>query len=397
MFFGWRIVGALFICLMFSSGIGFYNHSILIQALVRDSGFSIEAASGAVSVFFVVSGFTGLLIARLIESLAVKWIVIAGALAASIALIWIGHVKSVPELYVAYAVFGAGFAASGLIPATTLVARWFQKRRARALSVASTGLSVGGILVTPLCAALMSSVSLSEAVLYLALAYALGVMPVAMVLKSFPADVGQQPDGEPAPALEMKIDGMVFVEAVKHPFFWTLSVAYVLLMTAQVGGIAHQYGLISERLTLEKTAFALTLLPLFSIIGRLAGGVILDVIDTRKFTVVMIVVQGVSILSLGLLEHELAFYVGLSVFGITVGNLLMLQPLIIAEVYGLRNYARLYSWSNLITQIGVSGGPAVMGLLYGLSHGYQLPFVVAGLAGVLASIVFMSAKPPRLS
>ena len=48
-----------------------------------------------------------------------------------------------------YATFAVGFAASGLVPATTVVTRWFHVKRAVALSVASTGLSVGGIVITP--------------------------------------------------------------------------------------------------------------------------------------------------------------------------------------------------------------------------------------------------------
>ena len=48
-----------------------------------------------------------------------------------------------------YAVFAFGFSAAGLIPVTTVVTRWYHTRRSVALSVASTGLSVGGIVLTP--------------------------------------------------------------------------------------------------------------------------------------------------------------------------------------------------------------------------------------------------------
>ena len=58
----------------------------------------------------------------------------------------LGQVEEQWQLFVVYAVFGVGFAAAGLVPATTVVTRWFHVRRSVALSVASTGLSVGGIL-----------------------------------------------------------------------------------------------------------------------------------------------------------------------------------------------------------------------------------------------------------
>lgn len=85
---------------------------------------------------------------------------------------------------------------------------------------------------------------------------------------------------------------------------------------------------------------------------------------------------------------------GLALFGLTVGNLLMLQPLLIAEVYGLVNYSRIYSWSNLLTMLGVAGGPALMGYLAVIEDSYRLPYLVAAVSGLVACFVFLLAKPP---
>jgi len=50
-------------------------------------------------------------------------------------------------------------------------------------------------------------------------------------------------------------------------------------------------------------------------------------------------------------------------FGLTVGNVLMLQPLLLVDAFGTREYARIYSVSQLLTALGVAGGPALVGLL----------------------------------
>jgi predicted MFS family arabinose efflux permease len=73
----------------------------------------------------------------------------------------------------------------------------------------------------------------------------------------------------------------------------------------------------------------------------------------------------------------------------------MLPPLIIAEVYGLANYSQIYSWSNLITMLGVAGGPVLMGILFSVSGAYQVPYIVAAALGLSAAIVFILFKPPR--
>ena len=45
-------------------------------------------------------------------------------------------------------------------------------------------------------------------------------------------------------------------------------------------------------------------------------------------------------------------------FGATVGNLLMLQPLLLAEAFGVREYPRIYL-SQLLSTLGVAPGPAL--------------------------------------
>jgi len=62
-------------------------------------------------------------------------------------------------------------------------------------------------------------------------------------------------------------------------------------------------------------------------------------------------------------------------FGLTIGNSLMMHPLLLAETFGTRDYGRIYSTSQLVTMVGVAGGPALIGLAYELSGGYTAPFL----------------------
>ena len=71
------------------------------------------------------------------------------ASSAASALAVLGQVEERWQLYVVYAVFAVGFAPPASCPVTTVVTRWYHVRRSVALSVASTGLSAGGIVFTP--------------------------------------------------------------------------------------------------------------------------------------------------------------------------------------------------------------------------------------------------------
>ena len=394
LFYGWRIVAVLFVMLTFSSGLGFYNHAIIIQTLSRQADFPLETASLAVSFFFLIGGLSGVVIAPLLEKYDVRYIVGTGTVFAVLSLWLIPSVTTVTELFAVYLLFGLGFSAGGLLPATTLVARWFESNRARALSIASTGLSAGGILLTPLTAWLVENWSFALSFRTLATVYLVLVLPPCLiVLRSRPSAMGLRAMGQVS-ALDEKPSGIALREALNQHFFWILSGCYVLTMAAQVGGIAHQYGVLIERLSPAQASFGLAILPACSIVGRLAGGVILEHVRTLRFTIVMMVLQGTSLVLIAFGDGVWMMYTAMGLFGVSVGNLLMLQPLIVAEIYGLLDYAKLYSWSNMITVCGISVGPALMGTLSAISGGYQLSYVVAGSAGLVAAVIFSTGRPP---
>ena len=85
-------------------------------------------------------------------------------------------------------------------------------------------------------------------------------------------------------------------------------------------------------------------------------------------------------------------------FGVTIGNSLMMHPLLLAERFGTRDYGRIYSTSQLVTVLGVAGCPALIGLLYEVSGGYQLPFLaVAALTLVGLAILTAFSRPASAS
>ena len=63
---GWWVVGACFILLSFSSGLGFYGLAVYLQAFSRELGWSVSSISLATTFFFLVGGVSGIPIAKFI-------------------------------------------------------------------------------------------------------------------------------------------------------------------------------------------------------------------------------------------------------------------------------------------------------------------------------------------
>ena len=399
-YYGWKIVAAIFVLLTFTSGLSFYNHAIYLNALAAQPSFTVGIASMSVSIFFLTGGVTGLFVARWVEVYDPRISITAGAVMSFISLSVIAYVETTLQLFLVYGLFGAGFSASSLIPATTLVTRWFKRRRAMALSIASTGLSLGGVILTPLSILMVDSLGFKIAAPLIGIIYLLGVIPVSWIfLRASPESLGLLPDGEKVEryskdnhliGIDSESDGLSFREALRGRFFWALSLAYIFLMAAQVGGIAHQYGLVREQLSEAETAIAVAILPVFSIIGRLIGGWIVEQISIRKFAIVMMFLQAFSLSLLSLGYSVVTLCIGLAIFGASVGNLLMLQPLLIAEAFGVRAYAKIFSLSNLMSSCGTAMGPAVLGVIYAASSNfYQLPYTAAAMSGAIGLSLFI--------
>lgn len=391
-FEGWYVVAAVFVVLMVNAGLGFYGLAVYLKAITEEQGFSTASVSLATSLFFIVGAITGRVIAPVIQRRDLRMVVGAGGLVSALGLWLIGQSTSLATLYVSYAIFAVGFGLSGLVPATTLVTRWFETRRSVALSIASTGLSVGGLTFTVLAAALIERRGMADATPILAVIYIVVIGIASIALWPDPAARGQVPDGRIVPeGEESDAVGMTYDEAVRTAFFVLATIAFVLAMAAQVGGIAQLAKLGSERVDAATGTLLVSTVAGSSVVARLIGGVVASRVSLIIMTGVLALVQGVSLAFMSVGESRLALVLSTVLFGCTIGNLLMLQPLVLADRFGVAEYPKIYSVSQLIvTGFGVAGGPYLLGWLHDVSS-YRTSYVVAAVLSVSGGVVFIAA------
>ena len=395
-FEGWYVVGAVFVVLAVNAGLGFYGMAIYLDAITTEQGFSTASVSLATSLFFVVSAITGRVIAPIIQRHDLRIVVGAGGVVSALGLLMIGRATTLVALYPAYAVFAVGFGLSGLVPATTLVTRWFEQRRSIALSVASSGLSVGGLTFTVIAAALIERRGMAEATPILAVIYIVVIGVASIALWPDPESRGQVPDGQiiDEPVVE-PAEGRDYAVAIRTPFFMLVSFGFVFSMSSQVGGIAHLAKLSSERVGSSTGALLVSTLAATSAISRLIGGVVAAKVPLVPMTAVLAAIQGVSLVLLAHGSSRMTLVVSTILFGATIGNLLMLQPLVLADRFGVKNYPKIFSLSQLIVSgLGVAVGPYVMGWLRDASS-YRLSYWVAAVGSVIGSMLFVAAARRR--
>ena len=383
LFPGWYVVASVFMVLSATSGLIFYGLAVYLDALTDEQGFSTTSVSLATSMFFVVGGVSGRVIAPLIERHDIRLVIGAGGLVSTLSLYLIGSVTSIVALYAVYLLMAIGFALVGLIPSTTLVTRWFHERRAFALAVASTGLSFGGLSYTIFASWLIDDRGLADAAPFLAGLFLVSVAIAMPGLWPWPATRGLTPFGEP-PATDGPPEGIDYDTAISTRFFRIIVVGFILAMGAQVGALSQIAKLGTERIDRPAGALAVSAIALGSVFGRLAGGAVADRLPLMRFTVVLAIGQGTTLAGIAFADSRLSLAIVAFLFGTTVGNLLMLQPLLIASAFGILAYPRIFAIQQLLVTAGVAGGPLLLGFLRDQSS-YRVSYLVAGGLSMLAA------------
>ncbi len=401
-FYGWTVVGAVFLVLCTTAGLGFYNASVILSAAAIELDASVSSVSGATGIFFAVAGLSGFVLSKWMDEVDIRLFFFSGGLVGASALYGLRWVDSVPKLYIFFSLFGIGFGLAGLVPGTTLVTRWFDRRRSVALSIASTGLSLGGIIITPVAARLIEGRGLADAGTLLAVAWLIGVIPLSMLLlRSYPASLGLLPDGrhdQPTSTVEageaelVEPVGVSFAAARRTRFFVAVCAAYAFIFFGQVGALAQMYNMARERTDAATAASCLSAVALASVAARLIGGLVVLRVPTKLFTALLAVVQAVALVLLGQSMTATSLIASSVLLGVSIGNLLMLQPLLLAETFGVVNYSRIYSFSQLIGTVGVAGGPYGLGVLRD-NFDYRVALMVAGASSFAGFLALVAAGP----
>ena len=390
--YGWVIVALTLLMQTVSSGLGFYNMSVYINRLSTDLAVSLAAVSFAVSLFFVIGGIAGLYVAELLRIWSVRKVVIVGALVSGISVGLVGFADSLWQVYALFSLFGIGNAGISIVISTTLLTRWFPgPERSMALAIASTGLSLGGFLITPISAYSFNALGFDLTMYGLGAFLIVTVVPIALFLR-FPNEASGAVDS--AGALQQQSERIAtdLAAALRSRFYVFLTLAYVLIMASQVGGIAHLYSRVELLGGFTMAAMAVQALSIASIGGRFFGGWLVSRVSIRWFALGNVLLQSVGLLLIAFAPNGLMGVIAAAVFGLSVGNLLMTLPLWLAERFAVDIYPQVFARANAISVLGVAVGPFCFGWIFDALNSYTFAYLVALTTSLVAFVVVWFAS-----
>lgn len=387
---GWRIVVVCFLLATFGWGLGFYGQSVYVAELQRLHGWPASLISSGTTFFYLFGAALVAFVSEAIKAFGPRKCLIAGTLAMAAAALAIGEVRAPWQLYLADALLAFGWAGTSLGIITNTLGLWFDKKRGMAISLALNGASFGGIVGVPLLVAGIGTFGFSGAMIASAAALLVVMLPAILIF------VGSPPvhlHAVTAAAADAPSASQIRAGALRDVGFLSVSVAFALVLFAQVGFIVHLIAFLDQVIGRERATVAMALLTAMAVIGRVSFSFVIDQLNQRLASALSFVSQAVALAVIINLHNDIVMIAACGLFGFSVGNLITLPSLIIQREFDPRSFGVLVSLVTAINQITYAFGPGVVGLLRDVSGSYTLPFYgCIGLELVAALAIMMRGK-----
>ncbi len=403
-FYGWKMVGAACAIQFLLGALLLQSFGLYIAVLSEEMGWSKTTLSGAAALQSAESAIIGPLLGWLMDRLGPQSIIRWGIVIFSAGLLLLSQVDSVATFYFSAALMAVGASLAGYFPLSVAIVHWFEKQRARALSIMSLGLALGGLAV-PLMAWSMQQWGWRHTALGTGVLALVVGLPMARVIRRRPQDHGDYVDGiapastpaDPlsAPKAPAPV-GFTARQALATRAFWMLALGHGLALLVVTAVNVHAITHIKEGLgySVATAGWVIMLMTFGQLVGVLLGAGMGERFDKRKVAALCMLSHAIGLLFLTFSTH-LAELVAFAVFhGLAWGLRGPLMQAIRADYFGVGAIGAIMGISAAVIAVGQIAGPMVAGVLADLTGDYRLGFTLLALTAAMGSLAFMLATKP---
>ncbi|MXZ91411.1 MAG: MFS transporter [Chloroflexi bacterium] len=418
MFYGWFVVATCMFIAFLTMGTR-NTFGAFVVPMEAEFEWNRTVVSWAAALGALLNGVTQPFMGYLFDRVGVRIVVIAGIFVVGASTLLMALTGSVWYLIAVFGVVAAvGQSGTSLTNTGAMLSKWFRRRRGLVIGLNASGMSLGGLILVPFAAYLITLIDwrLSWVVLGL-MTLGLGIPLAFIFLHDDPARKGLTPDGDPEPAsgpagspgVTTPPPQPLFAENWRQAFksfpIWQMSFSYFICGSTTFMLSVHFVPMaVEEGIKPQTAALIFGLMSGLNALGATGAGWISDRIGGRKNWLAAVYFCrgcGYVILVASLVVPGIPVLAGLLIFSVVAGlSWIATAPLttsLTAEVYGLKSLATISGVAFLFHQLGGFSSVLLAGYLRDFTGNYILTFSIAAALLFPAAISAFTIRERRYS
>lgn len=337
----------------------------------------------------------------LLQRFSPRDVVLAGVVMLGAGFIWLAFVPGLAQFIGAFLVMAVGASLAGLLSLTTVIVNWFDRHRAKALSLMATGMSIGGLAIPLVTVAMVNygwrGVAFASGVLVLLVG-----VPASRLMHREPEQFGLLPDGLAADAVASSTEPSAMRPsyktraALRTKTFWLLSLGHTsgVMIVSAISVHFVIYAQARLQISVTLAASLLTLMTLMVMVGQLIGGFYGDRVEKRYLAGTGMVGHALAVAILAFAGSTAALVVAAVLHGLSWGVRGPLMSAMRADYFGRASFAMIMGASSLIVTLGSVSGPLLAGILVDTTGDYRLAFLILAGGAVAGAVTFFMLRSP---
>jgi sugar phosphate permease len=403
-FYGWWIVGAGFSLEALIGALMFHSYGAYVVVLREEFGWSKTMLSAAFAMARAESGILGPVQGWLTDRFGPQILIRVGMTIFGVGFMLLSQIGSPVTFFLTFFMLALGSSLGGYLPISVAIVNWFRRKRALALSISSTGMSVGGLL-TPVVVLGLTRLGWRWTAFLSGVLVLLVGLPLSRIVRHRPEAYGLEPDGDTAATLEADaamrtrpapVD-FTAREAMRAPALWLIAAGHGSALLVVSAVMVHFVTDVTERLgfSLRQAATIVALMTVVQIAGQLGGGFAGDRFSKRAIVVGCMAAHAIALFVLASATAVWMVVVFAVLHGLAWGIRGPLMAALRADYFGSASFGMITGISSMVVMIGMMAGPLVAGIIADRTGSYQTGFRVLAGCAALGSIFFLLARRPE--
>lgn len=395
-FYGYYMLGSCLVMLIVGTGIVNNCAGQFITPVCDDLGLPRSSMTLYLSfqnaALMILVPFLGIIY----KKIKPKLFTICGAIVMIAAFATLSQCREAWQFWICGFVIGAGLAAVSTSTVSMLMNNWFIKNKGLVIGIAMAGSGFGSMIFNPVGQQLIATYGYQTAYLMLAAIIFVVFIPVMIVYRFKPEDMGLKPlgcvetetsDGT-APG-EVKREGVSYKEAIRSPKFYLLAFIVLCLSGCGMGTFTHlQAYFTGAGLDAVFAASILGITSAFLMVGKVIWGKVRDTFGPRPTLIIALSFFVLSYVLVLLVPLNTALcYVFAVVFGLAYATPTVFSPLLTIASFGEREFSSIYGSVQIFFYLGPIIGNPLSGAIFDGTGSYTGAWILYGIAIFICLIV----------